>query len=123
MAQKRVYGNLILEDMLDSDMIEKLRGIFGGVMYQDCNFSFEKYFGQVILPRYITATERQEVLAMLSEKYPCHLYTHKKLRLCLIRSIGDGGQQEGILLYFSKFENKFKYYITIHKNRNSIARF
>ena len=78
MAQKRVYGNLILEDMLDSDMIEKLREIFGGVMYQDCNFSFEKYFGQVILPRYITATERQEVLAMLSEKYPCHLYTHKK---------------------------------------------
>ena len=47
-------------------------------MYQDCNFSFEKYFGQVILPRYITATERQEVLTLLSERYPCHLYTHKK---------------------------------------------
>lgn len=78
MAQKRVYGNLLLEDMLTPDMIEKLRGVFGGGMYQDVNFSFEKYFGQVILPRYITAMERQEVLAMLSERYPCHLYTHKK---------------------------------------------
>ena len=78
MAQKKIYGDLLLENMLMPELIEKLKTIYGGNMYQDCNFSFEKYFGQVILPRYITATERQEVLILLSERYPCHFYTHKK---------------------------------------------
>lgn len=77
-AQKRVYGSLLLEDIMPPDLVKKLRQAFAGVMYPDCKFSYEKYFGQVILPRYVTATERQEVLSLLSERYPCYLYTHKK---------------------------------------------
>ena len=78
MAQKRVYGNLLMEDMLTPDIIEKMKEIYGGGGNPDDSFSYEKYIGQVVLPRYITATERQEVLSLVSERYPCYLYTHRK---------------------------------------------
>lgn len=77
-AQKRVYGNLIMEEMLTQDIIEKMRAIYSGNMYEDCFFSYEKYFAQVVLAQWITSMERQEILALLSERYPCYLYTHKK---------------------------------------------
>lgn len=78
MAQKKVYGSLIMEDMLTPDIMEKLEEIYGGEEDSDDKLPYKKYIGQVVLPRYITAMERQEVLAMLSERYPCHLYTHRK---------------------------------------------
>lgn len=77
-TQKKIYGNLIMEEMLTPDIITGLKKVVRGGMAEDCNFSFEKYFGQTMLPQYITANERQEVLSMLSERYPVYLYTHKK---------------------------------------------
>lgn len=77
-AQRRIYGNLLMEDMLTPDIVENLRKVYGGSLGEDYQFTYEKYFGQAVLPRYVTAIERQEVLAIISEKYPCHLYTHKK---------------------------------------------
>lgn len=77
-AQKKVYGNLLIEDMLSEDIVAELKKVIGMGAAEDCDFSFEKYVGQVQIPQLITAAERQEVLAMLSERYPMHLYTHKK---------------------------------------------
>ncbi len=77
-AQKKIYGNLLMEEMLTPDILEKLKKIYGGSGSLDDKFPYEKYIGQVILPRYITAMERQEVLSMISERYPCYLYTHRK---------------------------------------------
>lgn len=77
MAQKKTYGSLILEEMLPPDILDKLKEIYGGDKPDDL-FTCQKYVGQVVLPHYITAMERQEVLALVSERYPCHLYTHRK---------------------------------------------
>ena len=77
-AQKRIYGNLIMEEMITPDIMKKMREIYSGDMYEDCFFSYEKYFAQVVLAQWITSMERQEVLTLLSERYPCYLYTHKK---------------------------------------------
>lgn len=77
-AQKKLYGNLLMEEMLTPEIIGELRKVITGNMHENCNFSLEKYFGQVMLPHYITAMERQEILALISERYPCYLYTHKK---------------------------------------------
>ncbi|MCI9341578.1 MAG: glycosyltransferase [Lachnospiraceae bacterium] len=77
-TQKRIYGNLIMEDMLTPDIVSEMRKIYAGAMYEDCLFSYEKYFGQVLLAQWITSMERQEILSLLSERYPCYLYTHKK---------------------------------------------
>ena len=76
LAQKRIYGNLMMEDMLIPDILEEMKKIFGES--DEDGYTSEKYIGQVVLPRYITATERQEVLSLISERYPCHLYTHRK---------------------------------------------
>lgn len=77
-AQKRVYGNLMIEEMLSPDIIDGLRKIYSGGLGEDYFYTYEKYFGQGVLPKYITAMERQDVLSLVSEKYPCYLYTHKK---------------------------------------------
>lgn len=76
-AQKLVYGNLLLEQMMTPDIIEKLKETNHAAMREDTFFGYPKYYGQVVLTRLITAMERQEVLEMLSEKYPVHLYTNK----------------------------------------------
>ncbi len=78
MAQKRIYGNLLLEEMLTPDILEKLRQISNIVLREDTTFDYTKYFGQNILPKCVTAMERQEVLELLSERYRFYLYTHKK---------------------------------------------
>lgn len=78
LAQKKIYGNLLMEEMLTPEIVGELRKVIAGKMHENCNFSLEKYFGQVMLPHYITAMERQEILALISERYPCYLYTHKK---------------------------------------------
>lgn len=104
-AQKRVYGNLMLEDMIPPDLVEKLREVFAGVMYPDCKFSYAKYFGQVMLPRYITAAERQEVLSLLSERYKCYLYTHKKtpaLPYTINRGIAANKKESSFIFRCSK---------------------
>ena len=77
-AQKRIYGNLMLEEMLTPELQEKLQGIYHMIQREDATFSHSRYYGQVVLPRCITAMERQEILELLSRKYKCYLYTRKK---------------------------------------------
>lgn len=77
-AQKKVYGNVILEEMITPDLEERLGEVFHMALREDDNFTFKKYYGQVVLARCITAIERQEILDMLSRKYKCHLYTRGK---------------------------------------------
>ncbi len=77
-AQKRIYGNVILEEMITSDVEEKLSEVFHMSLREDDEFTFRKYYGQVVLARCIAALERQEILDMLSRKYKCHLYTRGK---------------------------------------------
>lgn len=77
-AQKMIYGNFILEELLDEYIIEKLREIDSIRVRGELGYSYAKYYGQVVLARYITAMERKEILEMLSEKYGFHLYTRKK---------------------------------------------
>ena len=77
-AQKRIYGNVILEEMITPDVEEKLSEVFHMSLREDDEFTFRKYYGQVVLARCIAALERQEILDMLSRKYKCHLYTRGK---------------------------------------------
>ena len=77
-AQKRIYGNVILEEMITPDVEEKLSEVFHMSLREDDEFTFRKYYGQVVLARCIAALERQEILDMLSRKYKCHLYTRVK---------------------------------------------
>lgn len=77
-AQKRIFGNLLLEEMLPEEIVDKMRKVSRVKLNEDVGFSYLKYFGQIILPKWITAIERQEILGLISEKYPCHLYTHRK---------------------------------------------
>ena len=78
MAQKQIYGNLLLEKMLTPDIMEKLRQAENVGMRENVNFGYEKYYGQVLMPKCITAMERQEIFEMLSEKYKFYLYTRNK---------------------------------------------
>lgn len=118
-AQKRIYGNLLMEEMLTPDIIEKMREIYMGCMYDDCFFSYEKYFGQVILAQWITSMERQEVLSMLSERYPCYLYTHKKTpSLPHIINRGVAGHQKEACFIFRC--SKINLNITLRSIRTGI---
>lgn len=104
-AQKRIYGNLILEDMITPDIVEKMQTLFHLVKDADTFVDYRKYYGQVILAKCITAMERQEILEMLSERYPLHLYTKKKtfsLPHAINRGMAGSMKESSFIFRYSK---------------------
>ncbi len=78
MAQKKIYGNLVMDEMLTPELVDKLREVSNVLVRKDVAYDYKMWFGRSVLPKCITAMERQEILAAISEKYPFYLYTIKK---------------------------------------------
>lgn len=77
-AQKKIYGDLVLEEMLTPDIMEEISKVQPWTLNED---GFERpswVFAHYFLARRVTALERQEVLQMLAEKYRVVLYTNEK---------------------------------------------
>ncbi|MBE5871426.1 MAG: hypothetical protein E7294_09225 [Lachnospiraceae bacterium] len=74
-AQKNVYGVNFLERLLTPQIIDNMRKVCpvteNGDGFETVEWTFATYF----LDRKITAMERSEILALLSERYYLNLYT------------------------------------------------
>ncbi len=102
-AQKKIYGALILEELLTPDIIEEILKVQPWVMNED---GFERpswAFAQYFLARRVTSLERQEILQMLSEKYQVVLYTSEKTpQLPKVDNRGPAGMlKESVYIYRS----------------------
>lgn len=105
LAQKGMYGEQILENMLAvaPDIEENMVKKFGRIEKEGFYMSQKKYLVAILLQRYVTVMERQEILTMLSEKYHVALYTLKKTpSLPKIDNRGmAGSKKEASLIYRS----------------------
>lgn len=77
-AQKRVYGNFILEDLLVPDILKNIKEELEIEKDPELYMSYARCVAHTLLAKYITVMERQDILSMLSEKYKMALYTLKK---------------------------------------------
>lgn len=121
MAQKGMYGDQILENMLAAapDIEENMKKKLGGINKEGFYMNQTKYFISTLLARYVTVMERQEILTMLSEKYHVALYTLKKTpSLPKIDNRGmAGSKKEASLIYRS---SKINLNITLRTIRSGI---
>lgn len=104
-AQKKIYGSLLLEKMLPEEITQQLREVSKIVKRDNTYIGYEKYFGQVVLPRCITSMEREEILEMLSERYKVYLYTIKKtpsLPKIINRGIAGSKKESTFIFRYSK---------------------
>ncbi len=104
-AQKRIYGNLLLEERITPEIEKKLQQLYNLIKDDNTFVSYKKYYGQFVLPKCITAMERQEILKMLSERYPLHLYTKKKTPLlphAINRGMAGSGKESSFIFRCSK---------------------
>ena len=104
-AQKQIYGSMLLEKLLTPEVTEQLREASNVIKRDNTNMGFEKYFGQVVLPKCVTAMEREEILEMLSERYKVHLYTIKKtpfLPKIINRGIAGSRKESAFIFRYSK---------------------
>lgn len=104
-AQKRVYGSLLLEKLLPEEITKQLQEVSLIVKKDNTFIEYEKYFGQVVLPRCITSMEREEILEMLSERYKMYLYTIKKtpfLPQIINRGIAGSKKELAFIFRYSK---------------------
>lgn len=102
-AQKRIYGDFILEDMLTQEIVDKLYEVAPAEMRENSFMTFKKHCANDLLAKYVTVMERQEILEMLSQKYRVVLYTLKKTpSLPLIENRGlAGAKKEASFIYHS----------------------
>lgn len=78
-AQKNIYGNFILENMLAApDILKNIKAAIGMEKDPDLYMGYERCITYPIFAKYVTVMERQEILSMLSEKYKVALYTLKR---------------------------------------------
>lgn len=120
-AQKGMYGDQILENMLAAapDIEKNMEKKFGSANVEGFYMSQTKYFTTTFLAKYVTVMERQEILTMLSEKYHVALYTLKKTpSLPKIDNRGmAGSKKEASLIYRS---SKINLNITLRTIRSGI---
>lgn len=91
-AQKRIYGKFILEDMLTPDIVKKLQGVLPRIVGENSLARIAWEYANFYLARQVTALERQDILEMLSERYPVVMYTNKKvLSLPKVENRGNAG--------------------------------
>lgn len=100
-AQKKIYGELILEELLTPNIMKEMLKVQPWTMNED---GFEKpswVFAQYYLARRVTTLERKEILQMLSEKYRTVLYTNEKTpHLPKVENRGQAGRlKESVYIY------------------------
>lgn len=100
-AQKRIYGNFILEDMLTPDILQNIEVELGIKKDPELYTSYARCVAHTLLARYVTVMERQDILSMLSEKYKLVLYTLKNTpSLPNVENRGmAGGKKESCFIY------------------------
>lgn len=100
-AQKKIYGDLILEEMITPGIMEEISKVQPWTMNED---GFERpswVFAHYFLARRVTALERYEVLKMLADKYQVVLYTNEKTpQLSKVENRGPAGiLKESVYIY------------------------
>ena len=89
-AQKKVYGYNFIENILTPEIITNMKKICplhnSGDGFETVEWVFATYF----IDQRITATERFEILKMLSDKYNVHLHTYEPTPdLPLVKNMGE----------------------------------
>lgn len=74
--QKRIYGDFLLERMLEPEIMEDMLEHCPLRVNQDGFERLEWVYAHYFLARQITALERKEILDLLSQKYQVELYTY-----------------------------------------------
>lgn len=77
-AQKNLYGQNILEELLvrDQKLLERIESVSPLAPHPDAFAPKEWYYANFYLNRKVTAYERMDIMTMLSEKYDLKVYTH-----------------------------------------------
>ncbi len=87
--QKHVYGDFLLEKMLNSKIMEEMMIHCPLVVNQDGFERLSWVYAHYFLARQVTALERKEICELLSENYRLDLYTYDKtLELPKVRNRG-----------------------------------
>lgn len=81
-AQKRVYGYTFLEELLSGSILEDLKKACPCPPNYDGVETEEYIYSNYFLLRQITAMERDEIIRLLSGKYPLQLYTNDRNYTC-----------------------------------------
>ena len=77
-AQKNLYGQNILEELLKRDhkLLERMEAVSPLAPHPDAFATKEWYYANFYLYRKVTACERMDILSMLAEQYDLKVYTH-----------------------------------------------
>lgn len=77
-AQKNLYGQNILEELLKSDhkFMKRIEAVSPLTPHPDAFATKEWYYANFYLYRKVTACERMDILSMLADKYDLKIYTH-----------------------------------------------
>lgn len=77
-AQKNLYGQNIIEELLNKDknLLERIEAVSPLAPHPDAFATKEWYYANFYLYRKVTAYERMDILSMLAERYDLKVYTH-----------------------------------------------
>lgn len=77
-AQKNLYGQNILEELLAKDpkLLERMEAVSPLTPHPDAFAAKEWYYANFYLYRKVTAYERMDIITMLAKKYDIKVYTH-----------------------------------------------
>ena len=75
-AQRQVYGDFFLEDLLTQDILEELSRVCPYQPMSDGTETLSYVYANYFLCRKITSTERLSLLKKASEQFALKLYTH-----------------------------------------------
>ena len=81
-AQKRIYGYTFVEELLNESILEDLKKACPCPPNYDGVESQEYIYSNYFLLRQVTAMEREEIIRLLSRKYPLELYTNDRNYTC-----------------------------------------
>lgn len=77
-AQKNLYGQNILEELLEKDqkLVERMEAVSPLTPHPDAFATKEWYYANFYLYRKVTAYERMDIISMLADRYDIKVYTH-----------------------------------------------
>ena len=101
-AQMEIDGVNIIENALTKDVLDEMVDILGLEPNYDGVESLEYLYGNYVINRKITATERREIISMLGTKFPVNLFTDDT-SLCF-----DGVTNKGKVDYYDEMPLVFK---------------
>lgn len=81
-TQKRIYGYTFIEELLKGSVLEDLKKACPCPPNYDGVESQEYIYSNYFLLRQVTAMEREEIIRLLSRKYPLELYTNDRNYTC-----------------------------------------